>query len=517
MPPTSFSADRRSTSTVQLRQRIYVLCLYFGFLACKVESADWEPILDQPISPEPQTTVSNAQTDRTVVFVSKATPGDDEFVLWLAPKLEAAGYTVFADILSLEAGDRWRGIVTSTLQTSSVKMLLCCSNETLAAPGVLEEIDIATDLSKELNDPRFILPLRIRPYKKIFGIAGLQYTDFVRGWAEGLEKLLASLKRQKVPCNAEAGVINPTWEIYRRRQAITLKNEPERLTSNWLRILEVPDFINFFEPTGAIDRDALAHACPDSPFPITPMQTGLVTFLSEHELNEILSNIGRFKLGYAVSVASFVSEGIEAAGIRRKDAWNVVHSMLRHAWNQFCRTRGLLEYRYAKADGFHIDNRLTALGQRIPWGRQGERRSSMLRNVAKGNVWQFGISASPAFWPFPHFKLKSRVLFAPVLGDDAGDPFDDSKKQHRLRRSICKGWRNKQWHGRLRAFVELVSGEQSSITLALGPASFVRVEAAPLLFSSPVSTILPNLLAEDDEEEDQSTLGRPEPEEEGET
>jgi hypothetical protein len=69
----------------------------------------------------------------------------------------------------------------------------------------------------------------------------------------------------------------------------------------------------------------------------------------------------------------------------------------------------------------------------------------------------------------------------------------------------------------LRAFVELVSGEQSSITLALGPASFVRVEAAPLLFSSPVSTILPNLLAEDDEEEDQSTLGRPEPEEEGET
>jgi hypothetical protein len=117
-------------------------------------------------------------------------------------------------------------------------MLLCCSNETLAAPGVLEEIDIATDLSKELNDPRFILPLRIRPYKKIFGIAGLQYTDFVRGWAEGLEKLLASLKRQKVPCNAEAGVINPTWEIYRRRQAITLKNEPERLTSNWLRILK---------------------------------------------------------------------------------------------------------------------------------------------------------------------------------------------------------------------------------------------------------------------------------------
>jgi len=31
---------------------------------------------------------------REVVFVSKAAPGDDEFALWLAPKLEAAGYRV---------------------------------------------------------------------------------------------------------------------------------------------------------------------------------------------------------------------------------------------------------------------------------------------------------------------------------------------------------------------------------------------------------------------------------------
>ena len=41
------------------------------------------------------------KAERAVVFISKATPGDDEFVLWLAPRLEAEGYTVFADILSL--------------------------------------------------------------------------------------------------------------------------------------------------------------------------------------------------------------------------------------------------------------------------------------------------------------------------------------------------------------------------------------------------------------------------------
>src|SRR5207244_11435018 len=69
---------------------------------------------------------------------------------------------------------------------------------------------------------------------------------------------------------------------------------------------------------------------------------------------------------------------------------------------------------------------------------RSEQRSSMLRNIARGHVWQFGVSGLPAFWPFPHFKLKSRVLFAPVVGTEAGDPLDDPKKLHRLRRTVCK-------------------------------------------------------------------------------
>ena len=94
---------------------------------------------------------------RDVVFLSKATPGDDEFALWLAPKLEAAGYKVFTDIRTLEAGDRWRNVITSTLQNQACKMLLCCSNETLAAAGVQEEIEIGLDLAKELKAPRFVI------------------------------------------------------------------------------------------------------------------------------------------------------------------------------------------------------------------------------------------------------------------------------------------------------------------------------------------------------------------------
>jgi TIR domain-containing protein len=451
---------------------------------------------------------------RTVVFISKATPADDEFVLWLAPRLEAAGYTVFADILTLEPGERWRKEITNTLQTRAIKMLLCCRDFTLASEGVQEEIGIASDLVKELKDPKFIIPLRLEAFKKLFGIGELQYIDFVRGWADGLGKLLDTLKRQKVFCDTSRVQINPNWETYRRRGAIPIKNEPERLTSNWLRVAEAPDVIRYFGPTGAADRFALASACRESRYPAEPHVHGFFSFGTLPEMNDALASIGKFEVKHEVGLLKFVEEGSEECSIRKQDASNMVHSMFRQSWNRYCRDRGLLEYQYSKDAGFHASEAQVKIGQKIPWGKQGDQRSSMLRNVAKGSVWQFGVSSLPAFWPFPHFKLKSRVLFAPLYAEKAGDPFDDAKKQHRLRRTVCKGWRNKQWHGRIMAFIELLSGEASSIALPLGETAQIRLEAAPILFTSPVSTFLPNKLGDEQEEEDVSTLGRPEPEEE---
>lgn len=451
---------------------------------------------------------------RNVVFISKATPGDDEFALWLAPRLEAEGYTVFADILSLDGGTRWRKEVTSTLQNRSIKMLLCCRDATLASEGVGEEIGIAADLVKELNDPKFIIPLRLEPFKKLFGIGELQYVDFVRGWAEGLSKLLDTLKRQDVPRDTSGVQINPNWEAFRLRGAIPLKDEPERLTSNWLRISQLPDVIRYFEPTGAIDRDALGNAALASPFPVSLIGKGLVSFATVEEMEIAFADVGKLAVILEIDPIAFQDQGIQALSIRGKDASNVFHSMLRQAWETYCKGRGLLSYRYSGSMGFHATKDHAKVGQRLQWGHQGDRRSSMLRNLARGHIWQFGVTALPASWPLPHYKLKSRVLFSPPLGEEAGEPIDDARKQHRLRRSVCKGWRNKQWHGRMMAFVELLSGDLSYIDLPLSPSQFVRLDASPLLFTSPVSTDLPNVQDDAEEEKDSSTLGKPEPEEE---
>jgi hypothetical protein len=41
----------------------------------------------------------------------------------LPPGWKAAGYNVFADILTLEPGDRWRKEITNTLQTRAIKIV----------------------------------------------------------------------------------------------------------------------------------------------------------------------------------------------------------------------------------------------------------------------------------------------------------------------------------------------------------------------------------------------------------
>ncbi len=445
---------------------------------------------------------------RDVVFISKATPEDDEFVLWLAPRLEAAGYAVFADILTLVPGDRWRREITGRLQNSAVKMLLCCRDATLDKPGVQDEIGIALDVAKELKDPRFIIPLRLQVYKKLFGIGELQWVDFLGSWASGLHELLDTLEKQNVP-RETTPAINPNWEIYRKRLAIRVENNPEILTSNWLRVASVPDVIRYYYPPGPINLDLMERTCRKCTAPAEAYQRGFFSFASPEEIAREFADVASFEIQSEHRLLDFIECGSQSPEISPRQAKYLLCSIFRRAWEDFCRSKGLYEHLFATQTAFHAGEAQAPLGKRISWSRQDRRRSSVLRNAAGGRVWQFGVSATPILWPYLHFRLKARVLFAELAsGKRAGTVIGDAAAQHRLRRTICKGWRNKQWHGRLMAFLELLSGESPFITVPLSGACAITLDATPILFTAPVTTALPDTMEEDAEEADDSTLGR---------
>ncbi len=444
--------------------------------------------------------------ERDLIFISKATPGDDPFVLWLAPRLEAAGYKVFADIFDLDAGDEWRGKLTAALQTRAIKMLLCCSDETLARRGVREEIAIAEDLAKQLPDPNFIIPLKIRTFQKLFGIGGLQYVDFEDGWAKGLASLLKSLERQGAP-KAGGGAIQPEWNAYLRRRAVEIEAVPEVLTSNWLRIIWMPDTLNHLVPRNRASDELLRKLGASSRFPMAEFGDGFLTFASSLDLTEHFEQVGPFRAERDFDVLEFMENGYSDAGIESRDAKSIMMNLLRQAWEKHCAREGFLARSFSSGLSFHVGDDKLRLKQRVSWGRQGERRSSMLRGVARKKIWEYGVSVIPSLFPYPHMCLKGRVLFSEIGERNKPIIIPETKTQFRLRRSVCSGWRNKAWHGRVMAFMELLAGDSPYVDLAVGSGGSITLDAMPIQFTAPVTARQTHQLGEDAEESDETTLG----------
>ena len=443
---------------------------------------------------------------RTKIFLSKATPGDDAFALWLAPRLEAEGYEVFADILSLSPADGWRLKITNTLQDEAIKMLLCCSDETLKREGVIEEIEIAKDLVRSLDDARFIVPLKIKRFKKVFGIGGLQYIDFEGGWAKGLTQLLKFLEDEDVP-RSQDPKIQTAWADYQKRQSGSVRQEPEVLTSNWLRVLSIPDNVNLVKPVGSVSKKIAAAVKSDFPFPTVDYGDGYLTFAADNDFAEAFPNAGKFEIVSTVPYEEFGSEGCSVLGIEARDAKRMLTNLFRQAWEKHCHAQGFLQHIYANGSAAIASEKKIKIAKRVPWGRQGQKRNSMLRNIAKGKVWEYGVSAQPSFFPFPHYRLKGRVLFSEAKGRNKGPAIDDHKAQHRLRKSVCSGWRNKAWHGRMMAFLELLAGDSPYVSLPVGMGQFIVLDGMPVQVTSPVSARQRNELGEDAEEKDLTTLG----------
>ena len=232
------------------------------------------------------------------------------------------------------------------MQNNSIKMLLCCRDSTLAKHGVQEEIGIAEDLAKELSDPRFIIPLRLEKFKKLFGIGELQFIDFLGSWANGLRDLLDTLDKQGIPRSSDKVVINPNWEAYKKRLAIQVEEAPEVLTSNWLRIKEVPDVIRYYQPSGAIDHDLMGAACRTSDIPAEVYLRGFFSFALPDEIGADFAHVGKFIVRSEHQLLELLENGSTSPDIYRVRSRISFHHCFEKRGNAFVGRRGFLNTRF---------------------------------------------------------------------------------------------------------------------------------------------------------------------------
>jgi hypothetical protein len=156
---------------------------------------------------------------RDTVFISHATPHDNDFVRWLGTRLTGHGYKVWADLFGLKGGNPFWSTIEEALRHHASKMIFVVSKASVdpGRTGTLNELSVADALKKQLKDDSFIIPVKIdaTAFSEFpVQIHRLNAIDFSAGWGAKLAELLDTLECAGVRCLASAahrGRLQAIW------------------------------------------------------------------------------------------------------------------------------------------------------------------------------------------------------------------------------------------------------------------------------------------------------------------
>ena len=173
---------------------------------------------------------------KDLLFISHATPNDNEFAIWLATKLELCGYKVWIDYNELKPlSDFWLTI-DSAIRNDTIKFIFVASKISITRDGVRKELAVADRLQKE--KPGFIIPVRIDDVNfndLPIEILRFQAIDFYNNWATGLTQLIKYLEDEDVPKNnteIQSNFIVNRWKSVFSCNNNIIKEKQERYRSN---------------------------------------------------------------------------------------------------------------------------------------------------------------------------------------------------------------------------------------------------------------------------------------------
>lgn len=179
------------------------------------------------------------------IFISHATPEDNDFTIWLASRLEMRGYQVWIDKNGLLGGERfWQTIQTAIY--SSRKVLLVYSKnivrDGIFKKGIEDELEYAKSLVGIKNDTEFVIPLHIddSAYNLVIGLPNINHIPFVGNWAKGLVQLFKKLDKDGVTYSTDIESSLSNWyeTSYSTDSSIVLKKE--LYYTSWWSVKSIP-------------------------------------------------------------------------------------------------------------------------------------------------------------------------------------------------------------------------------------------------------------------------------------
>ncbi len=415
--------------------------------------------------------------ERDAIFISHATPQDNEFSIWFASRLEMLGYKVWLDKNQLLGGERFWNTIQKGINRAIKELLVYSKNIVDAAgnlkQGIEDEISYAKDQAWQDRLKDFIIPLHIDDsgYGLVIGMPNINHVPFNKDWAEGLRILLKKLKADGVMPSSQPTSTFSDWYANTYASNIQVEERNQTYFSSWLEFKHLPDF--FYIYRYSTEKEAKEARELNDELPINLNSNILTTF--ERELRQIQDTTNRlFDIEkrqperYKVSIKELLTDiSSDEEFPNHNQKINAFRRLMLSVWNFIMRKRGMLIYemsgkRYAYyKQVYDSKHRLIEI---TPSKNKKRSKKKAITGKHKNYIWHYALSARILTHPLVGYDLKSHIVFT----TDGKDAINDEKLQHKLRRAKGKSMFNETWRDLIRAFIKSLKDSYGKIGCYVG-------------------------------------------------
>ena len=414
---------------------------------------------------------------RDTVFISHATPHDNDFVRWLGTRLTGHGYKVWADLFELKGGNPFWSTIEEALSHHACKMIFVVSKASVHPDrtGTLNELSVGDALKKQLKDDSFIIPVKIdaTSFSEFpIQIHRLNAIDFSAGWGAKLVELLDTLEGAGVPkAGGDQRAEFERWRATMVRTSTIIEIASEIVLTNLLPITGLPKSITFYEYEG--DNTKIAAAMKETGIPHGMFNRHIISFAAMPELQERLPPSFTLTVRAHVPLDAFLEGTVaDPSSPIRDAARKMATSLFRQHVESHLNDRGLKEFKTSTASAFYFPSGLVP-NDKVPYLAASGRRTN--KNVVgrseRNKVhWHLAMKVNIVLGPPPIVRLKPYICFS----EDGSTALDDAKRTSAIRRRFCKNWWNPHWRQLLEAFCTFLADSKETIEIRLdGPEALV--------------------------------------------
>ncbi|KKN33671.1 hypothetical protein LCGC14_0801320 [marine sediment metagenome] len=426
---------------------------------------------------------------RSTIFISHATPEDDEFVIWLGSRLVAQGYRVWAEVLNLRGGEMFWRKIEDVIRNEAVNVLAVISKASLdlGKTGAAAEQSVADTVAKKLGRTSdFIIPLRIdeTDYGEFpIAIHQRHAIDFSRGWGRGLRDLIDELAEAGTPkVVSDVSSAFDAWRTTVRMGDEAIEANPEPLLSNMLRVAHLPATIKAYEFEGS--QRNLPGALAGIPEPTRLLHRLVFSFADADVLQDGLGDSFGIRLRKILPLTDFLTASDPSVTLpRRREARSFVTELVRRSFELHLTRHGLAPYATGRGQVLYFKDGVIE-GNKVRYvNAKGKRTHKLVvgRSDKLKLNWHFGISVQFSLEDESYIKLRPYVVFT----DDHWKPIAPDEMT-KARRRFCKSWWNGNWRQLFEAFYAFLSENGEDLTIPLGVDSDLQVAGRGFQFESPM-------------------------------